>query len=202
MILSCSFLLLIMGFSWFCVSMASLDAPGSCLLSRSINHLHMTAMGFMGIQKLLYISIGRLVVVLPGSRTCRPSNWMIRSWAFLTVHLNYYVKILLLIISNLRSPSYNLPRDPHLLQFISHEIRPSSHGQSILRRLSTPISQPLSSDESTYGSSMMSMRPLTCDGSTTTSCHTAYSISCPPQCCSPRCCSPQCRSSLSANLIL
>src|SRR5436190_22490253 len=64
-------------------------------LSWSINHLHMTATGFMGIQKLLYTSTSRLVVVLPGLRTRRPSSLAVQSWAFLTVQLNYYIKILL-----------------------------------------------------------------------------------------------------------
>ena len=44
MILSC-FFSVIMGFPWFCVSTASLDPPGFCLLSRSINHLHLTVTG-------------------------------------------------------------------------------------------------------------------------------------------------------------
>ena len=102
MILSCSFLLLIMGFSWFCVSTASLDTPSSCLLSQLINHLHMIATDFMNIQKLLYISISRLVVILSGLWTCRSSKLADHSWAFQIVQLNDYVKILFSVIFNLQ----------------------------------------------------------------------------------------------------
>ena len=78
-------------------------------LSQLINHLHMIATDFMNIQKLLYISISRLVVILSGLWTCRSSKLADHSWAFQAVQLNCYIEILFSVIFNLQLLFYYSP---------------------------------------------------------------------------------------------